>query len=99
MPAVDQATLKELYNRLDESIQLSSKEDLAVCTRMLALELAYLKVRHTVLTQQIPGDLQNLSPAQMQKVLSEAYQEFSLVLAQAREKDEKIIPLKSKLQS
>lgn len=98
MPAIEPGVIKELYHRLDETMQLGSREDLYACARMLVLELAYLKVRYTVNIEEIPAELQALSPAQRHKILQEANLAFAQIVAQVQARDENIVPMKSKSQ-
>ncbi|MEW6613374.1 MAG: hypothetical protein ACOY5C_07805 [Pseudomonadota bacterium] len=99
MSSVDLEKLKELNDRLNQAIQQCSHEELVECAKLLVLELAYYKVRHTIYTSEAFSGLYELPPTQLLKVIAEANNEFTALLSGLQGEPEKLIHIRNKLQS
>ena len=89
--------LQDLAENMAQSVRQLSRDELEECTKTLLLELAYYKVRHTIVTTEVLQEIAQLSTTKLNKVLAEANCELTQVQEQVRIGDNNIVHFKGRL--
>lgn len=80
-PKLRSPNFEELNQQLDDAIRQGSQKQLMEGIKLLVLELAYYKVKHTVNPDDALVQMDHLPPTQLAKVLSEARAELVSVFS------------------
>lgn len=88
--------LQDLADNMTQSVRQLSRDDLEECTKTLLLELAYYKVRHTIVTSEALLEIAQLSTTKLAKVLMEANIELEQVQEQVRAGSNNVVHFKGR---